>query len=272
MKVSLEEKLFFLLRLGVAVCFIGHGAWGIIGKEGWLPFFQVFFLSENMSWTFMPLIGVMDILIGLMAFFIPTKGLLVWATVWTLFTAALRPSAGLGMSEFFERAGNFGVPFAFLWITNSFYSNQKWWTKLNASSIHLSKNLPSFELILKICLASLLMGHGGLALFQDHPVLTKHFHYFGLPSGGIEMKLFGVFEMILGISVLFFSHIKAFLFFIFIYKLGTELVHPLAGNTVDIFETIERAGDYILPLLLIVRYSSHTSSRNSQFQLHNQLT
>ena len=36
-----ESTLFPVLRIAAAMCFIGHGAFGIITKEGWLPYFAV---------------------------------------------------------------------------------------------------------------------------------------------------------------------------------------------------------------------------------------
>ena len=39
--LPLEHQLYWLLRLGVIGCFIGHGAYGFITKEAWVPFFGV---------------------------------------------------------------------------------------------------------------------------------------------------------------------------------------------------------------------------------------
>ena len=258
---SLEEKLFFLLRFGVLGCFVGHGAWGIIGKEGWLTFFNVFYFPESLSRTFMSLIGVMDIAIGILTFYRPNKAVLLWAAIWTIFTAALRPSAGLGMSEFFERGGNYGVPLAFLWVTGGFIVKNGWWKTLTIADINLKSRGVQFEYIMRICLALLLVGHGGLALFNDHPVLIKHFTYFGIPSHGLEMRIFGGFEMALGLFVYLKPRTAGLMWFVLFYKLITEFIHPIAGNARDIFETIERMGDYILPILLLVYYATPELSK-----------
>ena len=37
---DLQTRLHWVLRITAACCFIGHGAWGVITKEGWLPFFR----------------------------------------------------------------------------------------------------------------------------------------------------------------------------------------------------------------------------------------
>lgn len=39
--LPLERKLHWILRLGVVGCFIGHGAYGVLTKEAWVPFFGV---------------------------------------------------------------------------------------------------------------------------------------------------------------------------------------------------------------------------------------
>lgn len=262
--VSVNEKLFFLLRFGVMGCFVGHGFWGIVGKSGWIPFFEIFYFSEETIRFMMPLIGVMDIVVGVCAFFIPTRALLIWAATWTFFTAMLRPSAGMGMSEFFERAGNYMLPIAFLWLVGGFNRGQNLWNKLTKDSLQLESRGRDFEILARLGIAMLLIGHGGLAFFNDHPVLTKHFNYLGLDPLGLDMKVFGLFEMTLGTFFFIFPRIKGLLVFILIFKLASELLHPLAGIPIDVFETIERMGDYILPLLLITYYTVQKTADKRQ--------
>ena len=36
--LPIEHKLYWLLRLGVVGCFIGHGAYGFMTKEAWVPY------------------------------------------------------------------------------------------------------------------------------------------------------------------------------------------------------------------------------------------
>jgi len=35
----MSKFILLLLRLGVSLCFIGHGMFGFIHKESWVPFF-----------------------------------------------------------------------------------------------------------------------------------------------------------------------------------------------------------------------------------------
>lgn len=253
-KSGAEEKISFLLRFGLLGCFVGHGVWGLLGKEGWLPFFNVFFFNESLSRQFMPVIGMMDIAIGLLAFFYPTRLLLYWAAFWTVFTAMLRPSAGMGMSEFFERAGNYGLPIAMLFVVGAFHQRKSLVEKINGSDIQLEKYAVGFERILRWSLVSLLIGHGGLAFFNEHQGIAKHISFLGIQATRETLMVFGGFEMLLGLWVLLFPRTAGLMWFVFGYKLFTESLHPLAGQSRDIFETIERMGDYIIPPLLFILY------------------
>lgn len=257
-KSGAEEKITFLLRLGVLGCFVGHGIWGIIGKEGWIPFFQVFYFNDSISRQLMPVIGGMDILIGIIGFFLPNRLLLWWAAAWTVFTAMLRPSAGMGMSEFFERAGNYGVPIAMLVLANAFSSQLSLTKRLELMDWDFTKRIWTVEMILRLSLASLLIGHGGLAFFNDHPVIMRHLEFIGLGVSRETMMVFGGFEMILGMWVLLFPRTRGLLIFVLFYKLFTEFIHPLAGHPRDIFETIERMGDYVIPPILYLIYENFT--------------
>jgi hypothetical protein len=44
------QVIWWILRLAAAMCFVGHGAFGIITKEEWLPFFAWAGLSRGAAW------------------------------------------------------------------------------------------------------------------------------------------------------------------------------------------------------------------------------
>lgn len=257
----LENKLFFLLKFGVMGCFVGHGIWGVLGKTAWLSFFEVFFFSEPLSYSLMPIVGVMDILVGLSIFFYPTRGIILWAAIWTVFTAALRPSAGMGMSELFERAGNYGVPIAMLWGLGWPTRRFPAFKRITVDDFDWSSKLKGIEAILRWSLFLLLAGHGGLAFFKESALIGKHLMFIGIPVDGLTLKIFGLFEMVLGVVVLLAPRTKGIIWFVLFYKILTESLHPIVGQGRDILETIERMGDYIIPLLLIFIYSSNYLNR-----------
>src|SRR5712691_13306168 len=106
--------LHWLLRFGVVGCFIGHGAYGLMTKEAWVPYFGVVGINRAWGYWLMPRVGVMDVSLGLTMAVAPLRIVLLHLTVWGLWTAALRPLSGDAVWECVERAGNYGVPLAFL--------------------------------------------------------------------------------------------------------------------------------------------------------------
>ena len=87
----LERKLHWILRLGVVGCFIGHGAYGFLTKEAWLPYFGIVDIDRAWAYRLMPWIGAMDVSLGLTIAVVPLRVVLLHLIVWGLWTAALRP-------------------------------------------------------------------------------------------------------------------------------------------------------------------------------------
>ena len=84
----------WVLRIGVAGCFVGHGAFGIITKAAWVPYFAVAHVSEPWVWRLMPWVGAMDIAVGALALAFPRRAVFIWAAIWGVWTALLRPLSG----------------------------------------------------------------------------------------------------------------------------------------------------------------------------------
>ena len=61
------SAVHWLLRIGVVMEFVGHGAFGLMTKAGWVPYVTVFGFSEQTAWKLMPYVGTLDI--GLFALF-----------------------------------------------------------------------------------------------------------------------------------------------------------------------------------------------------------
>lgn len=224
-----------LFRIGVAMCFVGHGAFGLLQKREWLTFFDRFGISEPWAMTLMPLVGGVDIAIGLLALVLPLRVLFLYAAVWTLFTAALRPLVGLSVAELLERAGNYGVPLALLAMT----TGQRWFARIRTDGA-----LPVLGLI-RIAVwttATLLIGHGWLAL-EGKPLLARHLATAGLDAGWLPVM--GVFEI--GLAVLCLVRpSRTLLIGVAFWKLGSEALFPLSGA--PIWEFVERGGSYVAPL------------------------
>ena len=107
--------------------FVGHGAFGVITKAAWVPYFGVVGIPPELAWKLMPVIGTVDITLGLIVgLFRPARVLLVYMATWGLFTATIRPLAGEPIWEFVERVPNWAIPLAFLLIRGLGRTKREW--------------------------------------------------------------------------------------------------------------------------------------------------
>src|ERR1700742_3171637 len=88
------ERIHYTLRIASALCFIGHGAFGIITKPIWCNYFAVFGIGHDLAYRLMPLLGTVDILLGLSLLVYPLRAVAGWLVGWGLITAFLRPLSG----------------------------------------------------------------------------------------------------------------------------------------------------------------------------------
>jgi hypothetical protein len=242
MKPSPETRLLWFFRLSVFATYVGHGAFGIIGKKAWVPYFGVAGIPEAWAWQLMPLIGTVDISVGLITLLSPRRAVLLYATVWAFWTALLRPLAGEPAWETIERAGNYGVPLAFLIASRS----RGWFGRLEIRPIdaELTRRV---AWILRATTSALLIGHGALGAVVQKPLLQHQLAAVSLPF--VPVTALGGFEMALGLAVLADAG-GSLLLFVAAWKIITEALYPLTGAPV--WEFIERGGSYIAPLALYV--------------------
>src|SRR5688500_14715726 len=113
----LTRFAYWILRPGAAACFIGHGAFGILTKEAWVPYFGLVGIPVDWAFRLMPVVGALDIAVGLAVLLSPRPMVLAYMVAWAAWTALLRPLTGESAFETMERAGNYGVPLALLLFT-----------------------------------------------------------------------------------------------------------------------------------------------------------
>jgi hypothetical protein len=248
---STRRGLYWSLRIAVAACFIGHGAFGIITKADWLPYFAVTGIPEWLAWRLQPLIGTMDITMGVLTLVSPRRGVLAWAVFWGFWTALLRPLAGQGIWELLERGGNFGVPLAMLYMSGWGTSIRAWW-RYTASPRALEQlNTTRLAWLLRLTTAILLVGHGGFGVVMQKQSWIHYFGALGIGPDTVQsaslIPLVGWFEMLLGVAVLV-RPARGLLLAVFAWKLGTELLRLPAGEPV--WEVVERGGSFGAPLAL----------------------
>lgn len=261
---QLQTRLHWVLRVTAALCFIGHGAWGVITKAGWLPFFRSQGIPDDIAWNLMPIIGAIDIIMGILLLIKPRRIIIMWMLIWALWTAILRPISGTpGTWEFWERAGNFLPPLMLFIMAGAVAMKWKDWfsgytePKLDADKIGV------LHFICRITIAFLLIGHGGFGAFVEKDMLINHFSSIGLPADVGFIKAVGWFEIILGIVVILLP-ILPIIWFVFVWKVLTEFLYVTDGGLINIFEFIERWGDYGVPiaLILIINYQSRQPAVN----------
>ncbi len=257
---QLQGKLELLLRVAVAAEFIGHGAFGVIGKEGWLPYFDVLGIGESAAWHLMPMQGCIDITLGILLLVSPMRGPLAFMAFWGLFTATLRPLAGEGIWEFVERSYNYGIPLLLLLLyglgsPSSWRRISHWFTPIKEVPRLSAERVHHFMWGLRTIISLYLIGHGGLGVFTNKELLVKEYDSVGLTALVSDPStlntVVGLFEIALGVLVFAFP-VTALLLLVLAWKLATEALHFPVGTIAAGFEVIERASAYAAPLALIL--------------------
>src|ERR1044072_1762578 len=125
------KNIYYALRIASAMCFIGHGAFGIITKEIWTHYFGVIGIDHDTAYLLMPYVGIIDIFCGLIILFYPLRIIVGWLVIWGFITALMRPLSGEPFAEFIERAGNFGAPLALLLLSGIPKNTRDWFIRIH---------------------------------------------------------------------------------------------------------------------------------------------
>jgi dipeptidyl aminopeptidase/acylaminoacyl peptidase/phosphohistidine phosphatase SixA len=231
-----------LLRVAVGLCFIGHGAFGLITKSEWLPYFALVGIEPDLAFRLMPLVGLVDILIGCTVLLRPKRAVLAYAALWCLWTAALRPLTGEGIWELLERAGNYGVPLALLLLGGA---THRPWPIRQTAGLPASARAVRLRMVFRVLqwtTVLLLAGHGAL-LLTAKPIFVAHWAALGVASP--LLPWIGAFELLLALGVAARPRV-GLLVFVALWKIGTEGLWLAAGAPA--WEWIERAGSYAAPI------------------------
>ncbi|HXB93702.1 MAG TPA: hypothetical protein VNU70_01045, partial [Puia sp.] len=232
------QKIHYTLRIASAMCFIGHGAFGIITKPIWCNYFAVFGIGHDLAYRLMPLVGAVDILLGISLLAYPIRAVAGWLVLWGLMTAALRPLSGESIGELIERAGNFGAPLALLLLSPTSGGVKTWFSRIGSHPQPDSRTFTRVILCLRVVVFLLLLGHGWLNWIEKQGLLQQYASL-GFPDPVKTAHLAGILEMSAALIVLI-RPMRGVLFALFIWKMGTELFYPHW----ELFEWIERSGSY----------------------------
>jgi len=240
-----QQKIYYILRLAVAMCFIGHGAFGIITKAIWCNYFAVFGIGHDTAYRLMPLLGSFDILMGVGMLVYPIRAILLWLIIWGCLTALLRPLSGEPFAEFIERAGNFGAPLALLILSGGIEKNgRNLFNGLHVNTDMDSKTYNRVLVCLKLTAFLLLAGHGWLNIIEKKGLLGQYASL-GFSNAGNTALTIGIGEIIAAFLLLI-RPLRPIILAIFIWKMSSELFYP----HYELFEWIERGGSYGVLLAL----------------------
>ena len=115
-----EKKFEWVLRIGVAGEFLGHGVFAVLGKADWIKWTeQLTGLDTATATMFMTAVGVADILLALVVLWKPIRPVLLWMAFWGFWTALVRPLVGLPIWDFIERFANWAAPLALFYYYRS---------------------------------------------------------------------------------------------------------------------------------------------------------
>ena len=112
-----NRKIEWLLRVGVAGEFAGHGLLAIGGKADWIKWIgQMIRVDVPTATTLLLWVGIFDVVVAIIALVRPVRPVLLWAAVWGFWTALVRPLVGIGWLDFVERSANWAAPLALYYV------------------------------------------------------------------------------------------------------------------------------------------------------------
>ena len=107
----------------------------------------------------------------------------------------------------------------------------------------------------KTCLALLLIGHAGFGFAVEKQMLINHWQSIGVDADVGFITNVGYGEFALGVLI-FLAPVKPLVFIALVWKLFTEFLYVPADTVtgmgiINIFEWIERWGDYGIPVAML---------------------
>ncbi len=115
-KVYKLNWAIWVLRIGIAGTFAGHGTYALFQRADWSLFITYFGFSYTMAMNLMVIVGCIDFLVALFVLFKPVNIVLYWAVFWTFSVALIRPLTGQSGLEFLERFAFIAAPLALLFL------------------------------------------------------------------------------------------------------------------------------------------------------------
>ncbi len=122
-----SKVVLWVLKIGVAGEFLGHGVFALEGKADWVKWIgQLTGASADTAATLLTIVGLFDILVAIIVLTKPIRIFLLWAAFWGFWTALVRPLVGQPIWDFVERFANWSAPLALLLILGWPKSFKEW--------------------------------------------------------------------------------------------------------------------------------------------------
>ncbi len=118
----------YILRTAVFGVFLGHGVFAYTVKEHWISYLETVGFSYEGAIEIMPFIGVLDFIVAGVVLIYPIRIVVLWAMLWALATATIRPLSGEPIWDFVERAANWGAPLVLLFVLGIPKSLKDWFS------------------------------------------------------------------------------------------------------------------------------------------------
>ncbi len=247
-RISWPGALEWTLRIGAFLCFVGHGAFGIMTKQAWLPYFAVAHIGPETAYRLMPLIGAVDVTIGCLVLLSPRPAVVYWMTLWAVWTALLRPLAGESGWEAIERAGNYGVPLAMIVLLAPWRGIGGFFGLVSLRRL-TDPLLRRLKIVLVAVVALLLIGHGALGLEGKASLVTNYAALFPQDVAAQMTPFVGGVEIALALVLARWPSVPLALF-VAVWKLAVESLFLAAGA--PFWEIVERGGSYAAPVALAI--------------------
>lgn len=215
-----------------------------------MPLFAVVGISEPTALHLMPLVGISDVLAGVLVLLHPCRALLVYMTAWSLWTALLRPLSGQPIWELLERSANFGVPLALLLLVPPARRGRDLIERIDFRDVAVPA-WPRAGVVLRATTVALLAGHAAFGLVMGKASLVTQVQRAGIAPAGMEaasaLQLVGGVDLLLALLVLA-RPTSSLLVAVAAWKMATEALYPLSGDMA--WEWVERGASFGAPLVL----------------------
>lgn len=128
---TMKNYVQWILRIGIAGEFIGHGMFALQGKVEWVGWIVQFLgVTTNTATIILRCIGIIDQIVAGIVLFAPIPAVLLWAVLCGSWTAILRPLVGESIWEFVARWPNWAGPLALLMMNWPKKSAKAWFSPI----------------------------------------------------------------------------------------------------------------------------------------------